>query len=174
MWSRACPCTLGQTPFFRCLFPACEMGPGVPTVGLGPAVGRGGNSVTTPTPLSPARHHLCHSRHYCRNVGDRVETLYAQLERLVQQASRQADSSVCLYYFNASLYLLRVLKGNTVGKSTCKAQKKEKAATDTGTQPQGPEVSRRWAGKAQPGKSKPVGASPRRRRDHLPISQMGS
>ncbi|XP_029068705.1 myb-binding protein 1A isoform X1 [Monodon monoceros] len=86
-------------------------------------------------------HHLCRSRHYCRNVGDRVETLYAQLERLVQQAGRQADSSVCLYYFNASLYLLRVLKGNTVGKSTCKAQKKEKAATDTGTQPQGPEAA---------------------------------
>ncbi|NIG58076.1 myb-binding protein 1A [Pontoporia blainvillei] len=86
-------------------------------------------------------HHLCRSRHYCRNVGDRVETLYTQLERLVQQAGRQADSSVCLYYFNASLYLLRVLKGNAVGKSTCKAQKKEKAGADAGTQPQGPEAA---------------------------------
>ncbi|XP_007177478.3 myb-binding protein 1A isoform X2 [Balaenoptera acutorostrata] len=86
-------------------------------------------------------HHLCRSRHYCRNVGDRVETLYARLERLAQQAGRQADSSVSLYYFNASLYLLRVLKGNTVGKSTCKAQKKEKAGTDAGTQPQGPEAA---------------------------------
>ncbi|XP_058902828.2 myb-binding protein 1A [Kogia breviceps] len=86
-------------------------------------------------------HHLCRSRHYCRDVGDRVDTLYAQLERLVQQAGRQADSSVSLYYFNASLYLLRVLKGNAVGSSTRKAQKKEKGGTDTGTQPQGPEAA---------------------------------
>uniref|UniRef100_A0A8C3YV43 MYB binding protein 1a n=1 Tax=Catagonus wagneri TaxID=51154 RepID=A0A8C3YV43_9CETA len=55
-------------------------------------------------------HHLCRSRHYCRDVGDRVEAVYARLERLVQQAGRQADSSVALYYFNASLYLLRVLR----------------------------------------------------------------
>ncbi|XP_057570404.1 myb-binding protein 1A [Hippopotamus amphibius kiboko] len=86
-------------------------------------------------------HHLCRSRHYCRSVGDRVEMLYAQLERLVRQAGHQADSSVSLYYFNASLYLLRVLKGNTVVKSTCKAQKKEKAGTDASTQPQDPEAA---------------------------------
>lgn len=34
----------------------------------------------------------------------------------MQQAGNQADASVALYYFNASLYLLRVLKGNTTKK----------------------------------------------------------
>uniref|UniRef100_A0A4X1UN23 Myb-binding protein 1A n=1 Tax=Sus scrofa TaxID=9823 RepID=A0A4X1UN23_PIG len=77
-------------------------------------------------------HHLCRSRHYCRDVGDRVETVYAQLERLVRQAGQQADSSVALYHFNASLYLLRVLKGSTVDKS---AQKEEKTtAADASAQ----------------------------------------
>uniref|UniRef100_A0A8D0PB86 Myb-binding protein 1A n=1 Tax=Sus scrofa TaxID=9823 RepID=A0A8D0PB86_PIG len=76
-------------------------------------------------------HHLCRSRHYCRDVGDRVETVYAQLER-VRQAGQQADSSVALYHFNASLYLLRVLKGSTVDKS---AQKEEKTtAADASAQ----------------------------------------
>uniref|UniRef100_A0A8D1AW78 Myb-binding protein 1A n=1 Tax=Sus scrofa TaxID=9823 RepID=A0A8D1AW78_PIG len=82
-------------------------------------------------------HHLCRSRHYCRDVGDRVETVYAQLERLVRQAGQQADSSVALYHFNASLYLLRVLKGSTVDKS---AQKEKTTAADASAQ--GREVSR--------------------------------
>uniref|UniRef100_A0A8C9UJH0 MYB binding protein 1a n=1 Tax=Spermophilus dauricus TaxID=99837 RepID=A0A8C9UJH0_SPEDA len=60
--------------------------------------------------------HLCRARRYCHDLGDRVEALHTRVEQLVQQASRQADSSVALYYFNASLYLLRVLKGNTVKK----------------------------------------------------------
>ncbi|XP_021069391.1 myb-binding protein 1A [Mus pahari] len=58
-------------------------------------------------------HHLCRARRYCHEVGSGAEALHAQVERLVQQAGSQADSSVALYYFNASLYLLRVLKGNT-------------------------------------------------------------
>lgn len=62
-----------------------------------------------PTP----RHHLCRARHYCHEVQPCAEALHAQVERLVQQAGNQADASVALYYFNASLYLLRVLKGNT-------------------------------------------------------------
>ncbi|XP_011358085.1 myb-binding protein 1A isoform X2 [Pteropus vampyrus] len=86
-------------------------------------------------------HHLCRSRHYCHDVGNCVETLYTQVERLVQQASHQADSSISLYYFNASLYLLRVLKGNTADSSICKTQKKEKAGTDTSTKPKGPKVA---------------------------------
>ncbi|XP_048221117.1 myb-binding protein 1A [Perognathus longimembris pacificus] len=57
-------------------------------------------------------HHLCRARHYCHEVDNCAEALHAQVERLVQQAGRQADTSVALYYFNASLYLLRVLKGN--------------------------------------------------------------
>lgn len=58
-------------------------------------------------------HHLCRARHYCHEVEPCAEALHAQVERLVQQAGNQADASVALYYFNASLYLLRVLKGNT-------------------------------------------------------------
>ncbi|XP_059525011.1 myb-binding protein 1A [Myotis daubentonii] len=84
-------------------------------------------------------HHLCRSRRYCRDVGNCVGTLSTQVERLVQQAAHQADSSVALYYFNASLYLLRVLKGNTADRSIHKPQKKEKAGT--GTKPKGPEVA---------------------------------
>ncbi|XP_045842312.1 myb-binding protein 1A [Meles meles] len=82
-------------------------------------------------------HHLCRSRHYCHDVGRGVGALYAQVERLVQQAGRQADASLSLYYFNAALYLLRVLKGNSAAAATCKPQKKEKA----GPKPRGPEVS---------------------------------
>jgi DNA polymerase phi len=41
------------------------------------------------------------------------EALHAQVERFAQQAGNQVDASVTLYYFNASLYLLLVLKGNT-------------------------------------------------------------
>lgn len=59
------------------------------------------------------RHHLCRARHYCHEVEPFAEALHAQVEQLVQQAGNQADASVALYYFNASLYLLRVLKGNT-------------------------------------------------------------
>lgn len=87
-------------------------------------------------------HHLCRSRHYCHDVGRLVGTLYAQVERLVQQAGRQADAAVSLYYFNAALYLLRVLKGNAAGKPVCKAPKKEKA----GSQPKGPEVAQAAGG----------------------------
>ncbi|XP_032178630.1 myb-binding protein 1A [Mustela erminea] len=72
-------------------------------------------------------HHLCRSRHYCHDVGRGVGALYAQVERLVQQAGRQADASISLYYFNAALYLLRVLKGNSTAATVCKPQKKEKA-----------------------------------------------
>ncbi|KAK1331522.1 hypothetical protein QTO34_009479 [Cnephaeus nilssonii] len=86
-------------------------------------------------------HHLCRSRHYCRDVGNCVETVSTQVERLVQQAAHQADSSVALYYFNASLYLLRVLKGNTADRSIRKPQKKEKTGTSASTKPKGPEGS---------------------------------
>ncbi|KAM5215341.1 myb-binding protein 1A isoform 2-T2 [Hipposideros larvatus] len=82
-------------------------------------------------------HHLCRSRHYCSNVGNFVETLYTQVERLVQQAGHQADSSISRYYFNASFYLLRVLKGNTSEKST----HKKKAGTDTNSKPTDPKVA---------------------------------
>lgn len=81
-------------------------------------------------------------------MGNFVETLYTQVERLVQQAGHQADSSISRYYFNASFYLLRVLKGNTSEKST----HKKKAGTDTSSEPKDPKVSRPLPRKAQPRK----------------------
>lgn len=41
-------------------------------------------------------HHLCRSRHYCHDVGRCVGPLYAQVERLVEQAGRQADTTISL------------------------------------------------------------------------------
>uniref|UniRef100_A0A6I8PE37 MYB binding protein 1a n=1 Tax=Ornithorhynchus anatinus TaxID=9258 RepID=A0A6I8PE37_ORNAN len=55
---------------------------------------------------------LCRAKQYCRSVGARHGELHELLRRLVLRACRQSDSSVALYCFNASLYLLRVLKGN--------------------------------------------------------------
>ncbi|XP_040485773.1 myb-binding protein 1A [Ursus maritimus] len=82
-------------------------------------------------------HHLCRSRHYCHDLGRGVGSLYAQVERLVQQAGRQADASVSLYHFNAALYLLRVLKGNAADAGVGKTPKKQKA----GPKPKGPEAA---------------------------------
>lgn len=113
------------------------MGPGALGLGSCWAGSRRGQAADQLWPFPRHRHHLCRSRHYCRDVGDRVETVYAQLERLVRQAGQQADSSVALYHFNASLYLLRVLKGSTVDKS---AQKEKTTAADASAQ--GREVSR--------------------------------
>lgn len=79
-------------------------------------------------------------------MGRGVGALYAQVERLVQQAGRQVDASLSLYYFNAALYLLRVLKGNSTAATVCKPQKKEKA----GPKPGGPKVSRPRPRKARP------------------------
>lgn len=45
-----------------------------------------------------------------------AEALHAQVEWLEPEAGNYADASVVLYCFNASLYLLQVLKGNTTKK----------------------------------------------------------
>jgi hypothetical protein len=104
-----------------------------------------------------SRHHLCRARHYCHEVDNCAEALHAQVERLVQQAGHQADSSVALYYFNASLYLLRVLKGNTK-RHFHESQKQPRA--NTGPESKGPQVSRacqRTTGEA-PGLAQKAGA----------------
>uniref|UniRef100_A0A2K5NU33 MYB binding protein 1a n=1 Tax=Cercocebus atys TaxID=9531 RepID=A0A2K5NU33_CERAT len=75
-------------------------------------------------------HHLCRARRYCHDLGERAEALHAQLERLVQQAGRQPDSATALYHFNASLYLLRVLKGSTAEGCGRETREKQKAGTD--------------------------------------------
>ncbi|KAM8991491.1 myb-binding protein 1A [Ara ararauna] len=64
------------------------------------------------------RNSLCRMRQYCKRVDDLQEDLHAFVERLVKKACKHTDSSVALYYFSASLYLLKVLKGNTSDKSS--------------------------------------------------------
>ncbi|KFO20358.1 Myb-binding protein 1A [Fukomys damarensis] len=86
-------------------------------------------------------HHLCRARHYCQDVGHCSAALHAQVERLVRQASQQADSSVALYYFNASLYLLRVLKGNATKKHMLESQQWQGAGASLGPEETGPQTS---------------------------------
>lgn len=57
------------------------------------------------------RNQLCRSKVYCRTAGDRQEEIYQLLEKLMTKTQKLSDSSVCLYYFSASLYLLKVLRG---------------------------------------------------------------
>uniref|UniRef100_A0A2K6C1S8 MYB binding protein 1a n=1 Tax=Macaca nemestrina TaxID=9545 RepID=A0A2K6C1S8_MACNE len=96
-------------------------------------------------------HHLCRARRYCHDLGERAEALHAQVERLVQQAGRQPDSATALYHFNASLYLLRVLKGSTAEGCVRETREKQKAGTDPSpvpTGPQGPTLSLLKGGQA--------------------------
>ncbi|XP_030078294.1 myb-binding protein 1A [Microcaecilia unicolor] len=59
------------------------------------------------------KNELCKAKRYCRNAAGLKEELHAMLERSVRRACKQSDSAVALYCFSASLYLFRVLKGNT-------------------------------------------------------------
>lgn len=54
---------------------------------------------------------LCRSKVYCRTAGDRQGELHDLLENLLTKSQRLSDSSVCLYYFSACLYLVKVLRG---------------------------------------------------------------
>ncbi|NXO73328.1 MBB1A protein, partial [Phainopepla nitens] len=56
---------------------------------------------------------LCRNKQYCKRVASLQEDVHALVQRLVQKACKHSDSAVALYYFSASLYLLKVLKGNT-------------------------------------------------------------
>uniref|UniRef100_A0A8C3ULH0 MYB binding protein 1a n=1 Tax=Catharus ustulatus TaxID=91951 RepID=A0A8C3ULH0_CATUS len=55
---------------------------------------------------------LCRNKQYCKRVAPLQEEVHALVQRLVQKACKHTDSAVALYYFSASLYLLKVLKGN--------------------------------------------------------------
>ncbi|XP_078003828.1 myb-binding protein 1A isoform X2 [Phascolarctos cinereus] len=72
---------------------------------------------------------LCRAKQYCHSVANQAEDIHAMLERLVQRASRQVDSTVALYHFSASLYLLRVLKGNTAKPPAALSPKKQRKAS---------------------------------------------
>ncbi|XP_059721876.1 myb-binding protein 1A [Haemorhous mexicanus] len=56
---------------------------------------------------------LCRSKQYCKRVASLQKDVHALVQRLVEKACKHTDSAVALYYFSASLYLLKVLKGNT-------------------------------------------------------------
>uniref|UniRef100_A0A674PD32 MYB binding protein (P160) 1a n=1 Tax=Takifugu rubripes TaxID=31033 RepID=A0A674PD32_TAKRU len=57
------------------------------------------------------RNQLCRSKVYCKTVGDRQGALHDMLEKLMSKTQKLADSSVSLYYFSASLYVVKVLRG---------------------------------------------------------------
>ncbi|XP_034406123.1 myb-binding protein 1A-like protein [Cyclopterus lumpus] len=57
------------------------------------------------------RNQLCRSKVYCRTAGDRQGELHDLLEKLMAKTQKLSDSSVCLYYFSASLYVVKVLRG---------------------------------------------------------------
>ncbi|XP_037543758.1 myb-binding protein 1A-like protein [Nematolebias whitei] len=57
------------------------------------------------------RNQLCRSKVYCRTVADRQGELHDLLDKLMGKAQKLNDSSVCLYYFSASLYVVKVLRG---------------------------------------------------------------
>uniref|UniRef100_A0A1A7WZA4 MYB binding protein (P160) 1a n=1 Tax=Iconisemion striatum TaxID=60296 RepID=A0A1A7WZA4_9TELE len=57
------------------------------------------------------RNQLCRSKVYCRTAADRQGELHDLLDKLMSKAQKLSDSSVCLYYFSASLYLVKVLRG---------------------------------------------------------------
>lgn len=57
------------------------------------------------------RNQLCRSKVYCRTVGDRQGELHDLLDKLMTESQKLSDSSVCLYYFSASLYVVKVLRG---------------------------------------------------------------
>ncbi|XP_053310915.1 myb-binding protein 1A [Spea bombifrons] len=57
------------------------------------------------------------AKRYCKNVSELKEDLHAMMERLVTGACKQNDSSVALYYFSASLYLMKVLKNSPTDQS---------------------------------------------------------
>ncbi|KAK2828681.1 hypothetical protein Q5P01_019715 [Channa striata] len=75
------------------------------------------------------RNQLCRSKVYCRTAGDRQGELHDLLEKLMTKAQKLSDSSVCLYYFSASLYVVKVLRGAPPAEPTRK-QATEKAAVD--------------------------------------------
>ncbi|KAM8899382.1 myb-binding protein 1A-like protein [Spinachia spinachia] len=57
------------------------------------------------------RNQLCRSKVYCRTAGDREGELHDLLDKLMTKTLKLSDSTVCLYYFSASLYVVKVLRG---------------------------------------------------------------
>ncbi|XP_071620947.1 myb-binding protein 1A isoform X2 [Heliangelus exortis] len=83
------------------------------------------------------RNSLCRTKQYCKRVDALQEDLHAFVERLVEKACKHTNSSVALYYFSASLYLLKVLKGNVADKSSTPTPLPDKQSN---TIPQAPQL----------------------------------
>nr|XP_057943713.1 myb-binding protein 1A-like protein [Doryrhamphus excisus] len=58
------------------------------------------------------KNQLCRSKVYCKTADDRQGELHDLLHKLMQKTQKLSDSSVCLYYFSASLYVVKVLRGS--------------------------------------------------------------
>ncbi|CAL8365233.1 unnamed protein product [Lota lota] len=71
------------------------------------------------------RNQLCRSKVYCRTAGDRQGELHDLLEKLVHKAQKHTDSSVSLYFFSASLYLVKVLRGGLPSAETTEGKTPE-------------------------------------------------
>ncbi|KAJ7996964.1 hypothetical protein DPEC_G00223990 [Dallia pectoralis] len=57
------------------------------------------------------KNQLCRSKKYCKTLGDRQGEIHDLLDKLMNKAQKLSDSSVSLYFFSASLYLVKVLRG---------------------------------------------------------------
>nr|XP_046266277.1 myb-binding protein 1A-like protein [Scatophagus argus] len=76
------------------------------------------------------RNQLCRSKVYCKTVGDRQGELHDLLDKLMTKAQRLSESSVSLYYFSASLYVVKVLRGASPAESTEEQNASRAAASD--------------------------------------------
>uniref|UniRef100_A0A8C7TA89 Myb-binding protein 1A-like protein n=1 Tax=Oncorhynchus mykiss TaxID=8022 RepID=A0A8C7TA89_ONCMY len=61
------------------------------------------------------KNQLCRAKQYCKTVGNRQGELHDLLEKLMTKTQKLSDSSVSLYFFSASLYLVKVLRGGCPG-----------------------------------------------------------
>ncbi|XP_054610863.1 myb-binding protein 1A-like protein isoform X2 [Dunckerocampus dactyliophorus] len=57
------------------------------------------------------KNQLCRSKVYCKTADDRQGELHDLLHKLMEKTKKLSDSSVCLYYFSACLYVVKVLRG---------------------------------------------------------------
>uniref|UniRef100_A0A8C7T7T0 Myb-binding protein 1A-like protein n=1 Tax=Oncorhynchus mykiss TaxID=8022 RepID=A0A8C7T7T0_ONCMY len=53
------------------------------------------------------KNQLCRAKQYCKTVGNRQGELHDLLEKLMTKTQKLSDSSVSLYFFSASLYLVK-------------------------------------------------------------------
>ncbi|XP_048468354.1 myb-binding protein 1A-like protein [Rhincodon typus] len=80
------------------------------------------------------KNQLCKAKRYCRDISEIKDDLHELMERLLNRACKQPDSSVSLYCFSGSLYLFRVLKGSPTeptAAGTCKEKEEREGDVQT-------------------------------------------